>query len=806
MKQLIRDIRMSLRSLLRNPGFTIVAVLSLALGIGPNTAVFTLFNAFLLRPLPGVENADELVRVYPGSESVSYPDYVFFRDESDVFQGLLAESSIGLSWNRDGRPERLSGAIVSGNYFDVLGIHPVRGRGFLPEEDREPNADAVAVIGYGFWQRSFGGQDDAVGSTLQLNGRTFTIVGVAPEDFTGGSLGQAAEVWVPTMMQPTVWPGKNRLENRRLNGFYMTGRVAPNVSTEAVTANLEALHKRLLREYPDTLEGWDFVVVEPAGLLHRSLRDPLLVFGTLLLVVVGLVLLIACANLANLLLARAAGLDREIAIRQAIGAGRRRIVSRLLVESTLLSLLGGAVGVLLALALIPVLVASQLSELPVPVSIDLAPDPRVLAFTVVLSLLTGLLFGLLPALRLSRTDLVTALKHEPGTDSPHRRRFGGRNLLVVGQIGFSLLLLIGAGLFIRSLQKAQAVDPGFDIEHNLVAGIDLAAAGYSEAEGKDYYQRLTERVRDLPAAQAAGLASIVPLTLNNVSLAVMVDGVDRGQVYFNYVSPGYFDAMGIDLVQGRDFNDQDREGSPPVAVISRTMAERFWPGDSAVGKQVRQIDFDGPTPPMQIVGVVEDSKYLTLGEDWRPLLFLPAQQHYQASMFLHVRTAGEPDQAYGQILPVLRGVDPNVALELRPAADFMGVALLLPRIGASLLGIFGLIGLLLTGVGVYGLMAYFVSQRLREIGIRLALGSQRREILGLVVGRGMRLAAYGIVGGLLAAFIVTRVISSLLYGVSPTDPVIFLGISALLAGVAFAATFVPARRASKVDPMRILRA
>ena len=756
-------------------------------------------------PCPGWRGRTELLRVYPGSETVSYPDYVFYRDHNQSFSGLVAEASIGLSWARSDRVERLVGAIVTGGYFRVLGVEPVLGRTFAADEDRLPDARAVAVIGYGLWQRAFAGDPEVVGRSLVLDGRRFAIVGVAPREFTGGSLGQAAEVWVPMMMQPTVWPGRDRLHDRTLNGLYMTGRIEPGRSREAVAANVDALYQRLRREHPETIAGWEAAVVEPAGLLHRGLRGPVQAVGALLVVVVALVLLIACANLGALLLAQASGRDREIAVRRAMGASRWRIVRRLLVESTLLSLAGGVVGAAVALALIPLLVSTQLAELPVPVSLDLSPHAGVLVVSLVLALLTGALFGLAPALRVSRGDLVRGLKDAAASRGAGSRRFGGRGVLVAGQIGLSLLLLIGAGLFVRSLQAAQSVDPGFRVDDDLIAELDLGGAGFDEGRTLGYFERLRERLRELPAVRSSAFAALVPLTLENESLAVSVGGVDRGQVYFNRVSPGYFGTLGIDLLEGRDFTPDDGAGAAPVAIVSRTMARRFWPGESALGKDFRQLDFGGPTPPIRVVGVAEDSKYLTLGEDFRPLIYLPLGRTLRSSVYLHVRVDGRRDDAYAQLLPVLREVDPGVAAEVRPAESYLGVALLLPRIGASLLGLFGVIGLLLTAIGVYGLMACVVHQRRYEIGVRIAVGGGRGSIVGLVVGQGMRLAAAGMAVGLAVSLLATRLLSGLLYGVSPTDPAVFLGVLGVLALAALAATWVPARRAARLDPIRTLR-
>ena len=806
MRNLVPDaLRHAGRALRRSPGFTAAALLAVALGIGPNVALFSLVDALLLRPLP-VPDAERLVRVYPGSETVSYPDYLFYRDHAEAFSGLAVENGVRLVLDDGERPQRILGAIVSGNYFAVLGVEPELGRAFLPEEDRTPDSHPVAVISHAAWQRRLGGRPDVVGSTLRLDRRRFTVVGVAPPGFTGTTLGQEPEVWVPTMMQPTVWPGRDRLSRRTLNGLSLIGRLAPGVTVDRARAETGSLRQRLLERFPDALEGWDRVVVEPAGLLHHEMRTPVAAFASLLAGVVGLVLLIACGNFANLLLARGAGRRREIAVRRALGAGRGRIVGLLLAENLLLALAGGLLGLLLAELLFPLVVRSQLSVLPVSVFLDLGLDVRVLAFTLALSLVTGAAAGLLPALRAARGDLTPALKAGSGGSAGRSaRRSGPRNLLVVAQVGFSLLLLVAAGLFLRSLMRAQQVDPGFDVDHSLVATVDPASAGYGEADRRAYLERLAARVRALPGVEAAGYAAIVPLSLDNLSLALRVDGEERGQTCFNYVGPGYFAATGIDLVRGRGFTADDVSGAPPVAVVNRAFADAYLAHRDPLGREVQQLDFEGPSPLYRIVGLVDNSKYLTLGEEDRPLLYLAAAQHPAGELHLHVRVDGDPRAAYGAIDEAMRQVDRDVPVDLRTTAESLGVALLLPRLGALLLGGFGLVGLLLTLLGIYGLLSHLVAGRRREIGIRMAVGGDRRRIVALVVGQGLRLAAFGVAAGLLVAVLASRLLAGLLYGIGPLDPAVFAAVPLLLLAAAAAAALVPARRAARADPAEVLR-
>jgi macrolide transport system ATP-binding/permease protein len=811
-EELWHDLRFGIRRMLKTPAFTVIAVLSLALGIGANTAIFSLVNTILLRPLP-VSHPEQLVSIYPVTkgdavQAFSYPDYKDFRDRNEVLDGIYIQRFAPLSLSHDGNNERIWGYLVSGNYFDVLGVKAARGRTFSPEEDRTPLSHPVVVVSHGCWQRRFGSDPSLVGRDIILNGHTFTVVGVAPEGFNGTEIAYTPEMWVPVMMLEWVEPGHKWLERRDTQNLFATARLKPGVSVAQAEASLNILAEQLGREYPETNEG-QTITITPPGLIHPMLRGPVLSFTWVLMATVALVLLIACTNLANLLLARATERRREIAIRLALGATRSRLLRQLLTENVLLSVVGGALGFLLAVWLVNLVKAFR-PPIDFPLTINLELDARVFAFTLLASLLTGIFFGLMPALQATRPDLVPALKDSSSQGGFRRSRL--RSGLVVAQIALSLVLLIAAGLVVRTLQHLQTMSPGFDPENALTMAVDVGLQGYDKARGLQFYRQVAERTRSLPGVQSMSLADFIPLSLNYNATSIYIEGqapVRGANVPTSMNSSiwrDYFQAMGIPLAAGREFDEQDTEEGQRVAIVNETFVRRFFPGpvENAIGRRVSTKGSEGPF--MQIVGVARDGKYFSIGEDARPFIYFPMTQAYSPQAILLVRTTSDPKSMIPLIRSELQKLDNSLPVfDVKTMTEHMSLSLFPARVAAMLLGCFGLLALLLAAIGVYGVMSYSVAQRTREIGIRIALGAQSRDVLRLVVRQGMTLAVMGLGIGLFVSLGLTRLISSLLYGVSATDVVTFLGVSLLLTLVVLLACYLPARRATKVDPIVTLR-
>jgi len=825
---LLSDLRYGFRVLAKSPGFTAVAALSLALGLGVNTAIFSVVNAVLLRPLP-VDDPERLVAIYHRSSgdsafysSSSYPDYEYYRDHNDVFSGLMAFDRLPMNLRIGERTERVPAEIVTGNYFSVLGVKPVIGRAFLPEEDRTLGAHPVVVLGYGLWQRRFGGDPGLVGRTIALSGHSFTVVGIAPRDFHGTVLdwGDPPEIWAPMMMYREAVPAFTDLDPLHLRGMHwllVRGRLKPGVTVAQAQAAMAVLSVQLEQAYPERskrLGGdrrWEAVLLPAAqATFWPAYRSSIVSYLGLLMAVVGMVLLIACFNVANLMLARATVRQREIAVRLALGAGRGRLIRQLLTESVLLSLLGGAAGLLVAVWTAEFL-SSFHRPFSIPLSVNAGLDGRVLGFAFVVSLLTGIFFGLVPARQASRFDLVSALKVDVSGIRAGLRGLGLRNGLVIAQVALCVLLLIAAGLFLRTLRNAQAEDVTVEAGNVLLFQVDPATLGYTESRGRLFYAQLLERVRSLPGVRSAGLVSIVPLGGVRGGTDVTVPRPEAPlerqtlQVNVNWVSPGYFQTIGIPLLGGRDFTERDTAGTPLVAVINEQMARRFWPGEDAVGKQ---FQLTRPPSAVEIIGVVRDGKgkMRNFREQARPCFYVPLYQHYCPQMTLEARTAGDPVGMLAAVRREVQALDKDLPLgELQTLKSHLDNALSQERMTVVLLSALGLLALTLASVGIYGVMSFSVVQRTPEIGIRMALGAQASEVLRMVLRRGVVLILTGLGIGLGAAYVATRFIASLLYGVSATDPATFAGISVLLAGVAVLATYIPARRATKVDPMTALR-
>jgi predicted permease len=814
METLFKDLRYGIRSLLKRPGFAAIAVITLALGIGANTAIFSLVNMVLLRSLP-VDHPEKVVAVSLRAKgdafnAFSYPNYLDFRDRNVVLSGLLAYRFVPLSLSRGDNNERIWGYEVSGNYFDVLGVQAIKGRTFLPEEDRTRLSHPVAVISYGCWQRRFGADPNLVGKDVLLNNHQFRIIGVAPEGFKGTEIVYTPEIWIPAAMLEWTEPGAKFLDERNAGNFFAVGRLKSGISTTQGEASLNLLALQLAKEYPDTNEGQS-VRLGPPGFILPDLRGAVVSFTWVLMAAVGLVLLVTCTNLAGLLLARATDRRKEIAIRLAMGANRLRLIRQLLTESILLSVVGGVVGLWLALWMINGLLAFK-PPIDFPLAVDVSVDWRVLGFSFVVSVLTGAIFGLVPALQATRPNLVTALKDTAAQGGGRRSRL--RSGLVVAQIALSLVLLICAGLVVRTLQQLQTMNPGFEPHNALTLSFDLGLQGYDQARGEQFYQQIVERVQSLPGVRSVAVTSYVPLSLNYNSSSVFVEGQpeERGanapSVMVAAIGPKYFETMATPLVQGREFTDQDKGKGESVAIVNETFVRRLMPdAKSNVDAVGRRFRFTGSGSPLRrIVGVAKNGKYFNISEEPRSFVWTPLAQGYFSTGILMVRTVGDPQAMIPAVRNEVHSLDPNLPIfDVKTLTEHMRLALFPARVAATVLGVFGFVALMLAAIGIYGVTSYSVAQRTREIGIRMALGAQLGDVLRLILSHGVKLTVVGVSFGLIGAYLATRAITSVLYGVSATDPLTFIFVSLLLTMVALVACYWPAWRATKVDPLVALR-
>ena len=797
METLLRDIRYGVRSLLKRPGFTAIALVALALGIGANTAIFSLVNAVLLRPLPFAE-PDRLVWVWGNIKnggnraSVSPLDFLDYRQQNHTFEEFAASLQLRLNHTGDGEPERLEANGVTGNYFQALGAKPAFGRTFLLENEK-PGNDQVAVLSYSFWQKRFAGDPAIINKTITLDGRSFAVLGVMPADF---SMPRAADIWVPLNFD--IHPG---MKQRKAHFLRPIGRLKAGVTMAQAQADTDAIARRLEEQNQESNSGWNLRLVSLREQLVGNTRPTLFIlFGA-----VGFVLLIACANVANLLLVRAAGRQKEIAVRTALGAGRWRIVRQMITESVLLALVGGALGTLLAFWGVELLVALSAGSLPLTANVQI--DATVLGFTLLVSLLTGVLFGLAPAFRTMKLNLSESLKEggRSGGEGAHRNRT--RSVLVVLESAVAVVLLIGAGLLVRSLWLLQDTSPGFDPRNVLTMGVNLPGEKYDAPEkSARFFSELESRVAGLPGVEAVGLVSELPLSGQPNDMPYTVEGrppVSIDQAFdddFRRVNTNYFKALGIPFLRGRNFTEQEVREGAKVVIISDLLARQVFPNEEPLGK--RLIMAMGNTA-FEIIGIVGDIRHRALESNPAAAMYMPA---YEGSMNVVIRSQGDPASLAAAVRKEVLQIDPNQPVaDVRTMEQWLDRAVAGPRYRTTLLGLFALVALALASTGIYGVMSYSVSQRTHEIGVRMALGARRNDVLRLVVRQGMTLVIIGVAIGLAGAFALTRLMASLLFGVTAKDPFTFVVVSALLAVVAFVACYMPARRATKVDPLTALR-
>jgi predicted permease len=816
-----QDLRYAIRMLLKQPGFTIVAVITLALGVGANTAIFSVTDRLLIKSLP-VPHPEQLVLItsvsvnpYFVSNAFSYPVLNDYRSEQKVLSGLIGFNRTELQWNTGDRIERLSTEMVSGNYFDVLGIRAARGRTFLPEEDKAPGTQPYVVVSEAFRQKYFG-DEDPIGKKLTLNDQSLTIVGVAPRDFAGMTLERPTDVWVPVLMHPLLTQSKF-VENRKDSFLNLLGRVKEGVPISQAETEFDLMAQRIQEANTPAgtiTKGLPFserhMKFEPGGkgisILRKRFASPL----KLLMVVVGLVLLIACANVAGLLLARGLARRKEMAIRLSLGANSWRLTRQLLTESLLLAVTGGAAGLLIAPWLVTLIVKSQ-SRLDIARTLlGQGIDRRVLAFTALTTVIAGIVFGVLPAWQSTKAQLVPALKEEGGISNQRQRRFNFRSLLVVGQLAIAIVVLIAAGLCIRSLRNLLAIDPGYKAEKLLVVPFELDDKKYDEAHGAVFQRQVFERLETMPGVEASSYGLVIPFSGSKFMSSIYVEGRppqpnEQNAFDASVVGPRYHETMGIKITAGRGFTEQDTANSPKVVVINEALAQRLFPGENALGRRLMR---NTKGPALEIIGITTNSKHHDLTEEPVPHFDLPAlQKGYDSYTNIVLRTKNDPAELVAAVRAELLSLDPSLDVsDTSTMSTQISNALAAVTLASTLVGVFGVLGLTLASIGLYGVMAWFVSRRTREVGIRMALGAQPLDVLRLVLRQGLILTGVGLLIGLATALAATRWFDTqVLYGVSPRDAFTFALGSLVLAAVSLVACYIPARRATKVDPLAALR-
>jgi predicted permease len=818
METLWNDLCYAWRILIKSPGFSIVAVLALGLAIGANTSIFSLFNGVMWRPLP-VKDPQQLVVVATKQRGLdfpiplSYPDFQDYRQLKAVFSDMIGYVPDPVNLQVGGRPTRAWAELVTGNYFSMLGLEAARGRTFAADEGWVPGRDALIVLSYKYWQTRFGGNPDIVGRSVQVNKHPFTIIGVAPERYHGAYYFLEPDFYIPVTAMSLLDPkSADDLNKRGATYLRVLARLQPGMTPSQALAAAQPTDRRLAQEFPESHKDMSLLVIpelnaRPEPGLGAFMSKAVWVFMSL----AGLVLLIACANVANLILARANGRRKELAMRFALGASRGRMIRQLLTESVLLALCGGIAGLVFARWAAMVLMSIRIpTDLPLHL-FDLRVDWRVFAFSFLVALITGIVAGLMPAMQAHRTDLADTLKvgGRSGGGSTGHHRF--RNALVVAQVAVSLLLLACAGFFIRSFQNSASVDMGFRVDHTLMMSVDLGLQGYSEERGQQFYRQISDRVKSLPGVRDASFAAYIPMGYENDIVNVYPDGqpVDNKSSaetsFNNQVQPDYFRAVGVHVIKGREFTEADSATAPKVAIVNETFANKIWPGQDPTGKIFR-TEKDGPA--IQVVGLTRTGKYTFLYETPQLFVYFPVAQRYVAAATLMVYSQDDPLRLVGPVRDQIQQLDgslPVFDVNTMEAHVEYGKPLLPARLGAMLVGAFGMLGLVLATVGVYGVVSYSVSQRTHEIGIRSALGAQRRNVLGMVLKQGMTMALIGTAIGIVLAFLLFRGLHSVLYGVASTDLVTLAAVSSLLLAIAFVASYIPALRATQVDPVVALR-
>ena len=808
-----QDVRYSLRLIAKAPGFAVIAILTLALGIGANTTIFSWINSTLLNPVPGLSNPSEVVSLTlskPGDNPfpLTYPDLEAMRDGQQSFTGITACNFAQMSLTGKGKPERIWGMVASANYFDVLGVRPILGRGFLPVEDEKPRGAPVAVISYRLWQTHFGANPNIVGQTIEINQHPYTIVGVAPAVFQGSQTGVRTEIWVPIMMEAQLNPLGDLLHDHHQFWLLAFGRLKPGVVLEQAQEEMTLRLKREVKNYPEEHKGHDSVTVYPLWRNPFGLNYFLSTLLPVLMSIAGLVLLLTCVNVANLMLVRSVGRRREIAIRMSLGASRWRLVRQLLVESLMLALAGGVVALLITSWTAGTLMKFLPVTEDIPLALSIAADHTVLLAALVISVFTSVIFGILPALRSSGVAPVAVLKEDTGSASGGRSKARLANGLVVAQISLSLLLLICAGLFIRSFLSAQQINPGFNPHNVLIASYDLFTAGFSDSSGAEFDRQLVAKLEALPGMQSVALSDRVPLGFGGGSTSVNPEGYvsqanESMETQVAIITPNYFQTMQIPIVKGRDFTLQDTKRSQRAVIVNEAFVNRYWPHQEALGKQLYS---DLPREWFTVVGVARDIKVTGLNEKPTPFLYLSLYQVYQATMIISARVAADPLTFGKTVEKTIHELNVDlVVFDVTTLESREQIASFPQRIAGTFVGAFGLLALVLAAVGIYGVTAYTTRQRTHEIGIRKALGASKDDILRLVLGHGLRLTLVGVGLGLAASFALTRYLSSLLLGVTSTDALTFSCVAILLCAVALFASFIPSRRAMRVDPMVALR-
>lgn len=826
MRSIWQDLRYSLRVLVKSPLFTIVSITFLALGIAGPSTFFAVIHSMLSPRSLAVAQPDQLYFISgvnvedPGGrmQRLSYPNFVDLRDQNQSFSGLISEASVPAYLKTEGSDTQqlqVNGVAVSGNYFSTVGVSPVMGRPFLPEEDQTPGTHPVMIFSYDLWQRRFSADPDILNKTVSLNGTSFNVIGVAPNGFRGVQWGSNADFWIPAMMVPSIWmrvDERPQLLTRRSNSWLsVTGRLKPGVSVPAATAELQTIARRLEQSYPDTNASLSMTMSSALELLP-DVKKGVLTFGGAVTVVLGIILLIICANVGSLLVARAAIRQREVGIRLALGATRWRIIRQVLTESVVLAMLGGMIGLVLTYWFVNVVQNSGLIPPDIPIQ-GIKLDVWMLGFTLLLAVVTGIGFGLVPALQASRTDVVAMLKDDGKTVKVRGRRLRQGDLLIISEVALAMITLTVAGLFIRSAQGSLSNDRGYDVDKQLILTLSPGALGYSEAQAKDEFQKLADQVKEIPGIETSNLAHTLPLGLGWMTIPADLpeSGISKF-VYADIVSPNHFTALGMRLLKGRDFGIHDKAGAPETAIINEALANQFFPNQDPVGQHINFRSINSPDKDAkssaEIIGVVKDAKYGVINEQLLPFVYLPFAQQYipGTSVTLVIRTNGDPKGALPAVRNALLTLNKDLPVrDVIPLQDVRGGTLEPIKLAGAITGGLGFLALCLTAIGIYGMTAYLVSLRTREIGTRMALGAQPRDVLKLVVGKGFRLTVIGVAVGLIGTLFLTRILFSLIYGLGAMAYLTFITVPLLTVIVVLIASYLPVRKVSEMEPADALR-